>query len=207
MTHLTPTPMFTTPATFKPMPQRRPLRFLSWGVCCWLAASACGAADTAPLRYHDGGVARTITLEPRWVADIQWPPDATAGQAQAKTAAGTAKPASSVTLRRVGQPVARSATVTATSPVYREGTSPAGRLMALPGGVIIKALPGWSEADVRSWASDQGLSIARPMNTGGGWYLMATAPGQPALTLANRLQAGGDVVFATPNWWRQTTTR
>lgn len=171
-------------------------------------AHAADAPAAQPLRYFDGGAVRTITLDPAWVAEIH-APTAASSQPQAK-AAGSAPVASFaaplVALRPASQPVARGA-LGVVSPVFREGDSPAGRLMALPGGVLIKVPASWGEAEVSQWASGQNLAKPQRMGSGGNWYLIATRPGLPALELANTLQQAGDVVFASPNWWKQTASR
>lgn len=171
-----------------------------------LGMQAALAASSA--HYFDGSSQRTITLDPQWVAVITPPPAAsspgartTAGGSAASTAA-----APLVALQPASQPVAR-ATGTLMSPVYREGNSPAGRMMALPGGVLVKLAPEWTDAQVRAWMGSKGLSVRQRMNIAGHWYVVESPAGNASLELANALQQSGEVLSASPNWWKQTTTR
>ncbi len=172
------------------------------------AALATGALAAGTAHYFDGDTQRTITLDTSLVAIINPTPEA-GSNTQARSVGDAASPAPLVQLQPASQPVAKGSG-THTSPVYREGNSPAGRLMALPGGVLVKFAPDWSDAQVRAWAQAKGLAVTQRMGaTGamGNWYLIATAPGSAALELANSLKAGGEVLAAMPNWWKQTATR
>lgn len=172
-----------------------------------LAASAVatGALAATTAHYFDGDTQRTITLDSSLVAVITPTPEA--GSAQARSVGEGASPAPLVQLQPANQSVAKGAAGTHISPVYREGNSPAGRLMALPGGVVVKFNPDWSDAQVRAWAQAKGLTVTQRLGTTSNWYLIATAPGSAALELANSLKAGGEVLAAMPNWWKQTAAR
>ena len=171
-----------------------------------LAASAVatGALAATTAHYFDGDTQRTITLDTSLVAVITPTPEA--GSAQARSVGEGASPAPLVQLQPANQSVAKGAG-THTSPVYREGNSPAGRLMALPGGVVVKFNTDWTDAQVRAWAQAKGLTVTQRLGTTSNWYLIATAPGSAALELANSLKAGGEVLAAMPNWWKQTAAR
>ncbi|MES2612154.1 MAG: hypothetical protein V4679_18020 [Pseudomonadota bacterium] len=171
-----------------------------------LAASAVatGALAATTAHYFDGDTQRTITLDTGLVAVITPIPEA--GSAQARSVGEGASPAPLVQLQPANQPVAKGAG-TQVSPVYREGNSPAGRLMALPGGVVVKFNTDWTDAQVRAWAQAKGLTVTQRLGTTSSWYLIATAPGSAALELANSLKAGGEVLAAMPNWWKQTAAR
>jgi hypothetical protein len=171
-----------------------------------LAATTCALAATTAY-YFDGDTQRTITLDPSLVAIITPIADAGSSTQARSVGEGAASPAPLVQLQPASQPVARGASGTHTSPVYREGNSPAGRPMALPGGVVVKFNPAWSDAQVRAWAEAKGLTVTQHLGTSHNWYLIATAPGSAALELANRLKAGGEVLAAMPNWWKQTAAR
>ncbi len=172
-----------------------------------LAASAVatGALAATTAHYFDGDTQRTITLDSSLVAVITPTPEA--GSAQARSVGEGASPAPLVQLQPANQSVAKGAAGTHISPVYREGNSPAGRLMALPGGVVVKFNLDWSDAQVRAWAQAKGLTVTQRLGTTSNWYLIATAPGSAALELANNLKAGGEVLAAMPNWWKQTAAR
>ena len=169
-----------------------------------LGTQAAWAASSA--HYFDGTNQRTITLDPKWVAVITPPPQQSSanGQAAPRVASGAAAPL--VVLQPSSQPMART-TGTQTSPVYREGNSPAGRLMALPGGVLVKLAPEWTDAQVRAWMDVKGLTVRQRMNIAGHWYVVESPAGNASLELANALQQSGEVLSASPNWWKQTTTR
>ncbi len=167
-------------------------------------AVATGALAASTAHYFDGDTQRTITLDTSLVAVITPIPET--GSAQARSVGEGASPAPLVQLQPANQSVAKGAG-THTSPVYREGNSPAGRLMALPGGVVVKFNTDWTDAQVRAWAQAKGLAVTQRLGTTSNWYLIATAPGSAALELANSLKAGGEVLAAMPNWWKQTAAR
>lgn len=178
------------------------LRLAALALAASAVASGALAATTA--HYFDGDTQRTITLDTTLVAVITPTPEA--GSAQARSVGEGASPAPLVQLQPANQSVAKGAG-THVSPVYREGNSPAGRLMALPGGVVVKFNADWTDAQVRAWAQAKGLTVTQRLGTTSNWYLIATAPGSAALELANSLKAGGEVLAAMPNWWKQTAAR
>ena len=156
------------------------------------------SAHAATAYYFDGGSQRSMTLEPNLVAQFRTP-----GAAGSRVA-GASGPF--VTIVDITQPSAKSA-IGATSPVYREGDSPAGRLMALPGGVVVNFKSEWTAAQIQAWASEGGYTLGQRMNILGNWYVVKTAAGNVSLDTANAIQRSGAVVSATPNWWMQTATR
>ena len=156
------------------------------------------SAHAANTIYFDGGNQRTMTLEPHLLAQFR-----TAG-APGTRSAGSSGPF--VSIVDITKTVAQSA-VGATSPVYREGNSPAGRLMALPGGVIVNFKSEWTAAQIEAWALGGGFTLGQRMNILGNWYVIKTAAGNVSLDTANTIQRSGAVVSATPNWWIQTATR
>lgn len=162
-----------------------------------------GAADRAapvPAYWYDGGQRRALTLQPDLLAEFG--PSAAvqtaAPDAEVKQRFGV------VTVFRLTRPLAVSARV---SPVFREGGTPFGRWMALPGGVVVQFRNDWDEARVGAWARRRGLELEQKLALGGSWFAFRTAPGLAALTLANQLQESGEVVSASPNWWLQGGTR
>lgn len=172
-----------------------------------LTGVGCVAAVAQPVtHYFDGGIRRTVTLDPELLAHFAAPPSpVSSGTAMGRTVgAGSAEPF--VKLHRRTDPLPRTVGGVS-SPVYREGTSPAGRLMALPGDVMIRFKPDWSDGQVRDWASAKGLTLVRKLNITGQWYLVASPAGIASLELANTLHQSGELLSATPNWWKQTVTR
>ena len=172
-----------------------------------LMGSLTGAgAGAAPVHYFDGVVQRPITLETEWVAVITPAANAANAANAAGAQARSIGPTPLVTLRPASQATARAMQGQIT-PVYREGDSSAGRLMALPGGVVVKLNPAWTDAEVRAWAAGKGLPVIQRLNLSGNWYLLASAPGPASLELANGLHTSGEVLSAAPNWWKQTKPR
>jgi len=196
-----PNPPASPSATAAPV--RRPLTRwrLSAAVLPLVLAGAAAAQDA---HYFDGGQRRGITLQPDLVAEFTPPSDRATAQA-----AGGARLAGDSLLRIVQRPsrVSRSAAAGDDSPVYREGSSPAGRLMALPGGVLLKFQPGWTRERIDQWLAMHQLAVTRPMAQGGNWYFVATPAGRASLDTANRLHETGELLAALPNWWRQTQPR
>ncbi|MGZ4954153.1 MAG: hypothetical protein ACXV8Q_03490 [Methylobacter sp.] len=177
-----------------------------WGVNIFtgiiIATLSFNVAAEPPLHYYDDGNQRTIKLQPSLVADFS---TNTSPQIRSTESVET-KPF--VTLQQNTSPVSRTAgSVANQSPVFREGDSPAGRLMALPGGVIVNFKPDWTDDQIQLWAKAHGYLIEQKLNILGNWYVIHTAPGLVSLQTANDIQESGEVITATPNWWKQTVTR
>lgn len=102
----------------------------------------------------------------------------------------------------------RSAVAPATvTPLFREGDSPAGRLMGLPGGIIVQFHPHWSVTQIAQWLTAHGLPLGERLEIQGHWYSIPTPAGMIALETANQLHESGDVISAAPNWWKAMATR
>lgn len=84
--------------------------------------------------------------------------------------------------------------------LYSSPTTHAQR-RALPGGVIVRFEPDWSEARVEEWVGAQGLTVVQALLQTLNVYEVATAPGMESLEVANALHETGEVVYANPNWW------
>jgi hypothetical protein len=93
------------------------------------------------------------------------------------------------------------------SPIFRESADPASPRRALPGGVIARFAAEWSHERVELFLQERGLAIERQLTVGANAYLVATAPGFAALDVARDLTATGQLVSATPNWWRESSAR
>ena len=106
----------------------------------------------------------------------------------------------------VAKPNVRSAT-SAPTPLFREGDSPAGRLMGLPGGIIVQFQPSWNATQIAQWLTARGLPVGERLEIQGNWYSIPTPAGTMALETANQLHESGEVLSATPNWWKAMTTR
>lgn len=174
---------------------------------CALFVPAASAAEAGHY-YYDGGQRRALLLDETLLAEFGKTPNAV------KTALpGTraAKIKGGVTIYHVSAVAAKTvldvAPQAAVSPVFREGGSPAGRLMALPGGVLVNFKADWSAEQVNAWAAAKELMVGKKLDIGQNWYVIKSSPGQAALDLANTIQQSGEVVSATPNWWKEVSTR
>lgn len=171
--------------------------------CVGTAALALGAfapgAMAETVQYQDGASRRSATLQSDWVAEFAPAPSPGARAASGDTAF--------VTLRKVSPNQRAAALGARQSPVFREGNSPAGRLMALPGGVIVNFKAEWTDAEVSAWIASHGYQIRQRLQITGQWYVIDTLAGRMALQTAHAIQATGEVVSATPNWWMQTVAR
>jgi hypothetical protein len=138
--------------------------------------------------WYDGAVRRELTLEPGWTADFT--PSALTPSALAPAPV----------LRRTG---GREATTAAfASPVLRDD---AGRLRALPGGVLLVSREPLDDVRAEMLLRRAGAVGARRL--GGSLWLLEGPPGLASLELANRLHDGGLFASAQPNWWVQRTTK
>ena len=158
--------------------------------------------SAGPVFYYNGAVRQAITLDSTRSAEFAHSASALAARSLASTSNWQF-----VTLRPVPAGVTAAAGVGRTSPVFREGDSPAGRLMALPGGVMVEFKPDWTPAQIGDWLSARVLTVDQRLGIAGNWYVIHSAPGWPALDLANAIHESGDVVSASPNWWKETTPR
>lgn len=166
-----------------------------------LALAPCVGAGS--LYYYNGANQQRITPDPSRSAEF-----APYGQTSAARSAVPADSWRFITLR----PVIAGATVSSsgsawTSPVFREGDSPAGRLMALPGGVIVQFQALWSDAQVSNWVATKALTVDQRLGIRGNWYVIRSAAGQASLDLANAIHESGEVISASPNWWKETVPR
>ena len=164
----------------------------------------------SPAYYYDGD--RKVIISPR--TDLA--ADFGSGRRSALSASpqGTATPTalagdSSVRIYRVtaGSAAAAAAPVVDASPVYTQGETSAGRLMALPGGVLVKFKPDWSRAQIYAWVAARGLTIGHALPIGTNWFRIDTAPGLTSLETANAIFETGEVLSASPNWWMQTRAK
>lgn len=177
-------------------------------VSCVSLPAAADGKETSALYFYDGGKKIELTLEPGLVAEFMTPDSASAVKKASPDAeqlpAGVGGPHVFKVPATNFRP--RTATGTTTSPLFRTG-SRAGRLMALPGGMVVTFKPEWSDAQVREFVASKGLEVQQRMEIAGNWYVLRTEPGLAALKAANALHESGKVVSASPNWWKETVTR
>jgi hypothetical protein len=88
------------------------------------------------------------------------------------------------------------------SPVFRDGGNGATPPRALPGGVVVRFDPALSAEQRAALIERHRLEVVRAIGGTGNVLLVRSAPGLPALELANRLYESGDFLAASPNWWR-----
>lgn len=93
------------------------------------------------------------------------------------------------------------------SPVFEDGETGAGRLRALPGNVMVTLNSDWSEEKVRRWIATHHLKIIKRMESNPHVLLIETPAGMESLATANRIYEGGEVMAASPNWWRESVLR
>lgn len=88
------------------------------------------------------------------------------------------------------------------SPVFRDAKERASTPRALPGGVIVRFRPSTPDEQRAQLIERHRLEVVRELGEGSGQWLVHSAPGLPALELANRLYESGDFAAASPNWWQ-----
>ena len=93
-----------------------------------------------------------------------------------------------------------------TLPVFR---SESGDLLTLPGGVLLVLDSTWSEAQVNSFFSDNGIKLDQvsELSYAANGFFIETEPGFPSLDLANELAALDGVEVASPNWGREAVPK
>ena len=81
--------------------------------------------------------------------------------------------------------------------------------MTLPGGVLLVLDPEWSQAQVNSFFSANGIKLDRvsELDYVDNGFFVETEPGFPSLELANTLAALEGVAVSSPNWSRESTPK
>ena len=133
--------------------------------------------------WHDGGVTRTLTVEPALEADFS---------ARVGKDAGVLRPAGSVGKSALAQ----------VSPVLRDES---GQLRALPGGVLVVLLSPLDERAGRALIVESGGVPARSLSPT--LWVVEAPVGLEALEVANRLHASGRFASVQPNWWVARTLK
>ena len=93
-----------------------------------------------------------------------------------------------------------------TLPVFR---SESGALLTLPGGVLLVLDSTWSETQVNSFFSDNGIKLDRvsELSYAANGFFIETEPGFPSLDLANKLATLDGVEVSSPNWGREAVPK
>jgi hypothetical protein len=177
---------------------------------CSLNAKVSNAGHTGQAyQWYDGDKQRTVYLDATMIADFNPQSDASAkaaksnGMSVSKTVGGARLwMLTSGTKKSALDSVKAKNVSGAYSPVFR--TSQAGnQLSALPGKVIVQFASDWDEDKIKQWVSDQGQTIDSKASFGTSFYILATPPGLASLEIANRLYETGEVLLASPNWWKE----
>lgn len=84
----------------------------------------------------------------------------------------------------------------------REGPTSGERLRAAAPGVLLRLDTEWSDADRERFAERHGLTAGTPLSRGQGWYSFDGPVGLDAMEKAAELLAAGEVLDASPNWWK-----
>lgn len=152
-----------------------------------IALFATGAAHAQQRYWYDGDQRRALWAEPSLVADF--------AAKSARKDVLLVPPALAK-----GEPRTR-------SPVFRDRADGGGAPRALPGGVILRLRAPLSAGERDALAARHGLASLRELGEGSGLWFAPTAPGLPALELANRLYESGEFATAAPNWWAPRTLK
>jgi hypothetical protein len=169
------------------------------------------AAQASSGYYYDGANKRTITLEPALVAEFSIAAQRSINGSRVSGLASADK--KFITLHPVSTnapPSSKSkafSTGTPASLVFHEGSSTAGRLMALPGGVIVHFKPEWSNDQISNWLSSKSYIVRQKLAIKGNWYVIQSPSGQASLDLANQIHESGEVLSASPDWWKETIAK
>ena len=93
-----------------------------------------------------------------------------------------------------------------TSPVFRDS---AGRLRALPGGVLVIFHSHLTAQDRISFWHDRGINIndVTALTSIKGLYKVQTPAGMSSLYLSNTLAEYPEVKFTSPNWWKESVKK
>jgi hypothetical protein len=162
--------------------------------------------------WYDGGKKKALHMDSELVAEFNSPSDEESAVKGAEPAAKRVPVRGNIAMWRVGSSKsvvlnsASSKPGSGVSPVFHEG-GPQGRIMSLPGNVLVFFKGGMTEQNVADWAASKNLEIVNKLNIGKNAYVLKTAPGLDSLTTANTLQESGEVESAQPNWWKPAQKR
>lgn len=166
--------------------------------------------------YYDVGQKKTVNLLPNYVAEFS-----NNGNTQARSfSTGAVSPlianAKLTDEGSTGVHIWKISDTTSTNTIQarNENTSSnlspvfsnSGSLYALPGGVIVEFTDDQTPTQVENWAASHSYTIKTKLSFGN-FYVINSPVGLETLTLANQLQESGEVVSATPDWWRQISKR
>ncbi len=95
---------------------------------------------------------------------------------------------------------------TSSSPVFRDDS---GRLMTLPGGVLVVLDPEWDQSRTAEFFAANGIAPGRvdEEDFATNAFFISTDPGLPSLQLANELADEEGVLISSPNWRSQVVLR
>ena len=147
----------------------------------WLASPPLPAQPSdASAHVYEGTQLRALRVDPAWIAIVP-------------------VGASGSPLFRIDDPAQPAGL---RSPVYREADQAHSPARALPGGVIV-ALRSEDRAQPDRLFEALGLRARRSIDPTTGRWLVDSAPGADALSLARRLHESGRFESVAPNWWRE----
>ena len=91
-------------------------------------------------------------------------------------------------------------------PVFR---SESGRLMTLPGGVLVALDPEWDKTRTNAFFRANGIKLSRVSALGSlpNAFFIETGSGFASLNLANALAKQEGVEISSPNWWTEAATK
>ncbi len=170
----------------------------------------------SPIVWYDGAREQSVWMSDREVVEFSRASIAQSGkalkalmpQAKLKKVIGGARiwsiePAAIATLKSLSA----SNNGRNYSPVFHRGFTLQGPRMALPGNIIVTFKPDWSREQIDAWAGLRELQIFQQLPIGVNIFVIKTDAGMTGLELANELYRSGEVLTATPNWWREVFTR
>jgi hypothetical protein len=177
---------------------------------CSLNAKTTNSGTIQPYHWYDGGEKRIIYLDENMIADFNATSE-TAAKAATSSGMTPVRTIGNVRLWTMSSFSAKAAlnTIKANdstgsySSVFRSSEK-GGPLSALPGRVIVQFPSDWDEGRIKQWVSDQGETINGKASFGTNFYILDTPPGLVSLETANRLYETGDVLLASPNWWKES---
>ena len=172
----------------EPGPKATPVTQME-GPSEWTSSELEGASPGTVYTYQDGDRTLRVVLEP--------PKRSQETVADAASEDGVVKKGEldSLTQKQSGPGDGQ--------PVFRSESG--GELMTLPGGIMLALDPGWDQAAVESFFSQNGISLDRTSELDFlvNGFFVETEPGFPSLELANALADQDGVIISSPNWARE----
>ncbi len=164
--------------------------------------------------WYDGDEKRSVWINPELMAEFNVKPETSTQLKSLNTTKKiNAKPSfvrffkiDDESIKATGRSL-NTGTNSQFSPVLHDVASMSATKKALPGNVLVQMKPDWGQGKIEAWFEEHDLIVIKSLTFAPNAFLIQTSSGLDSLNTANRIFETGDVVLASPNWWREMVAR